>query len=866
MFNRDVEGRISQPLQEELLKIADPLREAQYAGEQAAFDIARKMGAIDQYGPAEQELLGRMITGQEDVAGPLGIIAAEQRARGGQERFLEQSAGIPTGGIPDYLRRQKYQFEPTPGFEDVAGMPGSAKGISPLSVSQIGREKIFDVPGGYGAINKMVGEERISGPFRTMAEPGRMDTAREAATVLKEYLKWTPEDTRLYGELWLRKTSGQPLLNLQPYSRVDPEVLQGLAPRGQLLPNEEVLFQSLQDRVNQSHDLANWLKNLDPKYAALSPEQLPTGAAKLPFFDPDVLKMVAQRTTASGQTILRAKAIMSALAKDARPAADAPLDWISAKDVLTRAGLTGADADPSMKEMLESLGKVVPAGGLETVKVSRQLANDITGYVTPYVRPTALDPFIKTIDTIQSLFKAGITAIWPKKYVRDFTQGAFQNFTAMRPDEWIKYQTDATKFIRRGGTIDYANQIPGLENLSPEAATKKLADEFASLDGFYTGKFTRHAEEAGVTPYTPKKLPGEGREGVLDIITPTAGRETTWNPLDIAGVWGRTEMKFAPVVAGGKISELIDDTNKFALYLQRRASGYVPAAAWEDVVKRHYDFGNLTGFERSVMRRIIPFYSWMRQNVPSTVKRLIEQPGGAEALTAKAIASQRSEEFIPEFIGEGLAIPIGEEREGIQRFLSRTGLPFEDALKILGDIGTIKMLGETTPIIKGPLELATGTQLHTGRPLEDIRSLTGSRILDEALEQSPASRAISTGKKFVLPFTSPRPGVPIEEALLTAGFNALAPASITGVEMQPQRERAIRQVVEEHLKDAPNVGSFERFYVKPENVANLTPEQTMLMRAYQSSVKKSEAKSRAKNIGIKKRRESAESIRPYNLD
>src|SRR5207244_9530388 len=140
------------------------------------------------------------------------------------------------------------------------------------------------------------------------------------------------------------------------------------------------------------------------------------------------------------------------------------------------------------------------------------------------------------------------------------------------------------------------------------------------------------------------------------------------------------------------------------------------------VKKVHYDYGALTQFERSVMRRVAPFYTWTRANVPAVIRQLGESPGGPTAQVIKAsTAAKQKEGFEPPYIGEGLGVPVGGRDEtGTQRYLTSLGLPAEDAfpfvagrglsgnvMRTLGDLP-----GEASPLLKAPIELATGTQFH----------------------------------------------------------------------------------------------------------------------------------------------------------
>src|SRR5947207_11956599 len=97
--------------------------------------------------------------------------------------------------------------------------------------------------------------------------------------------------------------------------------------------------------------------------------------------------------------------------------------------------------------------------------------------------------------------------------------------------------------------------------------------------------------------------------------------------------------------------------------------------------------------------------------------------------------------LLPEQLAEGLAIPVGTEDNGQQRFLSNFGLTHEDALSTLqvgpkgGERTAANVLSNLNPMLKGILEYATGRQLYSGKDLEEVsrRGLTGNILVDQVL-------------------------------------------------------------------------------------------------------------------------------------
>jgi len=82
-----------------------------------------------------------------------------------------------------------------------------------------------------------------------------------------------------------------------------------------------------------------------------------------------------------------------------------------------------------------------------------------------------------------------------------------------------------------------------------------------------------------------------------------------------------------PAKAGREFGTAIEDNARLALFLDRLAKGDKPADAARMVRRYLFDYSELTDFERNVMRRIFPFYTWLRKNIPLEIEELVRQPG-----------------------------------------------------------------------------------------------------------------------------------------------------------------------------------------------------------------------------------------------
>ena len=152
-------------------------------------------------------------------------------------------------------------------------------------------------------------------------------------------------------------------------------------------------------------------------------------------------------------------------------------------------------------------------------------------------------------------------------------------------------------------------------------------------------------------------------------------------------------------------------------------------AAAAQVKKFHPDVHGLTPFERKYMRRLIPFYSWIRQALPVVMNTMITKPGRinyvnkAQYNVAQAMGLNPdslsdpfpTDKLYPSFVTAHLTGPwFGDTTFNL-------GSPQEG---ILGDTlnGNIprNLLGMVNPLLKAPVEMATQSNLSTGRPIIDM--------------------------------------------------------------------------------------------------------------------------------------------------
>lgn len=74
------------------------------------------------------------------------------------------------------------------------------------------------------------------------------------------------------------------------------------------------------------------------------------------------------------------------------------------------------------------------------------------------------------------------------------------------------------------------------------------------------------------------------------------------------------------------IGQQLEATQRSTMFLACLKEGKNPTQALDEVNKYLFDYGNLTDFEKNVVRRVIPFYTFMRKNIPMHLDTLINNP------------------------------------------------------------------------------------------------------------------------------------------------------------------------------------------------------------------------------------------------
>jgi hypothetical protein len=166
-------------------------------------------------------------------------------------------------------------------------------------------------------------------------------------------------------------------------------------------------------------------------------------------------------------------------------------------------------------------------------------------------------------------------------------------------------------------------------------------------DGRAFDKFLREAaEEVGLNEKDVAKILTMRDEGVIssgffrtDLHEDAVGSlNTAQRESYLRGVLNDPHRNIL-IRSGTKMGHTVETNARIAHYLGKIDQGLTPEGAMLSVKKHLFDYADLTDFERKFLRRVIPFYTFMRFNTPLQFQNMITQP-------RKLLNAQRAQEAI----------------------------------------------------------------------------------------------------------------------------------------------------------------------------------------------------------------------------
>ena len=393
--------------------------------------------------------------------------------------------------------------------------------------------------------------------------------------------------------------------------------------------------------------------------------------------------------------------------------------------------------------------------------------NQVNSLVMALKNPKQAAKILREFDQVQRLWKTGVTIYNPSHHIRN---AVGDTWLLMADGGKVSHVTRAAKLMNkfkeaklnlpqdaaytRGMSLTDAKDLPKLMNkiMNPSIGDVIVKNKRSGMT--FDGEQVMAIAHAGGLFQNAN---------VIEDIVASSSSAVTRGINKVQSAVGRPEGLFGgkvhnAVVEGAEIREQTIRLGHLIHALEsspiKRIKGMSDEAykkklfqeAVQRVKKNHPDGMDLTEFERSTMRRIIPFYSWQRKSIPLILQAAARRPGmltaypkmqqEASVAMGQDPGSNALSPYLPGdslfpnwMLNMGLAVSgksMGEQGMGYDVWKGPS-VPSSD----LFGMGSGDAKGLLSPALKIPMELMTGTQVDTGAPVSGTNQNVGEYLVNQ---------------------------------------------------------------------------------------------------------------------------------------
>lgn len=377
------------------------------------------------------------------------------------------------------------------------------------------------------------------------------------------------------------------------------------------------------------------------------------------------------------------------------------------------------------------------------------VAERVTDFTTSLAGESEISKMFRGFDSVQNYFKATVTSIFPAFHGRNALSNVFLMFNK------IGYEAlNPANHVATANLLSMQVKTSAIQNrlVKGEATMKELTELFAQpvftdRTGYeWSWGEMRNQLIDNMVSFHPKNT------GIVDQVT--FGSENVSEaamkmfPKDKMGKFIHTARPFNPLdkdnalfTLGYKAGQTIEDYARTLTFLAQLKATGDPIQAARITKLALFDYANLTKFEKEFMRRVVPFYTFTRKNLELQVNTLMTRPGniaaqirGVQTLGEAFGGAPLTEEEIkklPEWARAGYKLVVGRQGSHIT-LLKTIGTPLEETLSRTSAQANVGLI---SPLIKTPLEWATGYSFFHGRPISEVTKADAYKNAPESIKK-----------------------------------------------------------------------------------------------------------------------------------
>lgn len=482
--------------------------------------------------------------------------------------------------------------------------------------------------------------------------------------------------------------------------------------------------------------------------------------------------------------------------------------------------------------------------------VPADVADDVGRIMQFFQSPEAVTEAMQLLDEAQRVWKVYQTGAFIPFHVRNNSSGILQS--------WFGHAADA-KAIGDGFALGFGRQKitgakdwPFVKEYLRQAGRPATDDEATLLIRQWMS--AHELAPYGRSMADDMTIGARMSEMQLPGMEPMFARKQAgvnqFNPLDVNNFfWTRW---------GQSVGNKVETVNRAIPFMYLLRKGWSPEAAAKRVKLLQVDYSARASLDPR-MRRIFPFWSFMKRSFLPVIDELMTRPGGRMGTLIRMTPKMRGDdEIVPEHVADTLAIPLGTGKSGQKRYLSQFGLMHEDPLSFgfpIPGIGTgvkpafLEAMSRLNPLLKGVAEYGSGKlffqkgpmgarelddadptlarlfsnvrDLATGKRTKRVKPIFGDPGLEYFLD-TLGGRTLTTARQLTTPHKWDNP--------LLQAMNLLTGVRVTDV--TPAARRAvIDQAADEMLKEFGG-REFKRMWIPQEALEGLSPTEAAQLKRW----------------------------------